>query len=172
MLCSTLRMILEVSLETECYFLVDTVILGFLSIFKKSQASSSFVALNSTRLSSYQGMWGPLSRWAWDLWLSLQSPQVIQTSLHLLRRKTNLHSRHCREVWPSFESCYLGIHATWYSKLRVPLTYLFLREGSSLSACGKLAYFFNRILGIISLLETIWGNWSFPRAPVLKLLFL
>ena len=32
-----------------------------------------------------------------------------------------------------------------------------------------LAYLFNRILGISSLLETISGAWSFPRVPVLKL---
>ena len=31
---------------------------------------------------------------------------------------------------------------------------------------------FNRILGISSLLETIWCAWSFPRVPVLKLVFL
>ena len=31
-----------------------------------------------------------------------------------------------------------------------------------------LACLFNRILGIISLLETIWGAWSFLRVPVLK----
>ena len=33
--------------ETEVHFLVLTVILGFLSIFKKSQASSQYEALNS-----------------------------------------------------------------------------------------------------------------------------
>ena len=57
-------------------------------------------------------------------------------------------------------------------KLRVPLTYLFVREGSSSGACLKLALLFNRILGISSLLETICGAWSFPRVPVLKLVFL
>ena len=36
--------------ETEGHFLVGTVILGFLSIFQKSQASSPFEALNSTHL--------------------------------------------------------------------------------------------------------------------------
>ena len=54
----------------------------------------------------------------------------------------------------------------------VPFTYLLLREGSSRGACLKLAYLFNRILRISSLLETIWGAWSFPRIPVLKLVFL
>ena len=34
-----------------------------------------------------------------------------------------------------------------------------------------MAYLFDRILGIRSLLETIWGAWSFTRIPVLKLVF-
>ena len=40
--------------ETEGHFLVGTVILGFLSIFRKSQASSPFEALNSVCLSRCQ----------------------------------------------------------------------------------------------------------------------
>ena len=44
-------MLLEVRQETEVYFLVDTVILGFLSIFQKSQASSPYEVLNSMCLS-------------------------------------------------------------------------------------------------------------------------
>ena len=50
----TIRTHLEVKQETEVHFLVGTVILGFLSIFKKSQASSAFEALNSTSLSRCQ----------------------------------------------------------------------------------------------------------------------
>ena len=40
--------------ETEVHFLVGTVILGFLSIFKKSHASSAYEALNSVCLSRGQ----------------------------------------------------------------------------------------------------------------------
>ena len=40
--------------ETEVQFLVRTVILGFLSIFKKTQASSPYEALNSVCLSRDQ----------------------------------------------------------------------------------------------------------------------
>ena len=40
--------------ETEVHFLVGTVILGFLSILKKSQASSPYEALNSVCLSRGQ----------------------------------------------------------------------------------------------------------------------
>ena len=46
--------LLEVRQETEFHFLVGTIILGFLSVFKKSQASSPFEALNSVCLSSCQ----------------------------------------------------------------------------------------------------------------------
>ena len=47
-------MLLEVRQETKAHFLVGTVILGFLSIFKSSQASSPFEALNYVCLSRYQ----------------------------------------------------------------------------------------------------------------------
>ena len=50
----TIRMFLEVRRETECPFLVATVILGFLSIFHKSRASSPFEAVNSAFLLRYQ----------------------------------------------------------------------------------------------------------------------
>ena len=46
--------LLEVRQVTEVHFLVGTVILGYLSIFKKSQASSAYEALNSVCLSSGQ----------------------------------------------------------------------------------------------------------------------
>ena len=42
---------MEVRQETEVHFLVGTVILGFLYLFKKSQALSPFEALNSVCLS-------------------------------------------------------------------------------------------------------------------------
>ena len=46
--------LLEVSQEAKRSLLVDTVILEFLSIFMKSQASSPFEALNSAHLSKSQ----------------------------------------------------------------------------------------------------------------------
>ena len=45
---------LEVKQETEVHFLVGTVVLGFLPIFKKSKAASPFEALNSVCLSRCQ----------------------------------------------------------------------------------------------------------------------
>ena len=52
-------MLLEVRQETEFSFLVATVILGLLSVFNKSQASSPFEALNSMCLSRCQRLVSP-----------------------------------------------------------------------------------------------------------------
>ena len=53
-LSRTIRTHLEVKQETEVHFLVGTVILGLLSMFKKSKVSSLFEALNSVCLSRCQ----------------------------------------------------------------------------------------------------------------------
>ena len=50
MLGRTIQTLLEVRQETQFHFLVETVILGFLTIFKKNQAPSPFEALNSVCL--------------------------------------------------------------------------------------------------------------------------
>ena len=64
------RTLLEVRREIQCPFLLSiTVILGFLSIFKKSQVLSPFAALNSSYLSRCQRdvrppvqmRWGPMA---------------------------------------------------------------------------------------------------------------
>ena len=49
-------MLLEVRWETNRPFLVSTEIFGFLSIFKQSQASAPFEALNYMGLTMCQGM--------------------------------------------------------------------------------------------------------------------
>ena len=61
----TIRTLLEVWHETEGHFLVGTVILGFLTIFKKGQASSAFEALNSACLSRCQRDVRPLDQMRW-----------------------------------------------------------------------------------------------------------
>ena len=47
-----------------------------------------------------KGMWDVLSWWGGELGLSLGTPQGIQTSIHLVRWKTSLHSSHSRN--PAF----------------------------------------------------------------------
>ena len=54
MLVRTIQTLLEVSREAKRPLLVGTVILVFLSIFMKSQASSPFESLNSAHLSKSQ----------------------------------------------------------------------------------------------------------------------
>ena len=49
-----IQTLLELSREAKLPLLVDTVILVFLSIFTKSQASSPFEALKSVHLSKFQ----------------------------------------------------------------------------------------------------------------------
>ena len=68
-------MLLEVRQNTKAHFLFGPVLLGFLTIFTKSQASSPFEALNSVCLSRYQsdasggeaGDQGSLSSWNSDI---------------------------------------------------------------------------------------------------------
>ena len=77
-------MLLEVRQETKRPFLVGTVILGFQSIFKKSQASSPFEALNSTRLSRCQRDVRPPVHMRRRPKAFSRAPQGIQISLHLV----------------------------------------------------------------------------------------
>ena len=48
----------------------------------------------------------------WNIGFSLGTAQNIQTSLYLVRRKTSLHSRHCKDIRLSFDSGTLCIHCT------------------------------------------------------------
>ena len=54
MLGRKIQTLLEVSQEAKCPLLLGTIILVFLSFFKKSQAASPFAALNSAHLSKSQ----------------------------------------------------------------------------------------------------------------------
>ena len=54
MLGRKIQTLLEVSPEAKCPLLFGTVILVFLSVFTKSQASSPFEAMNSVHLSKSQ----------------------------------------------------------------------------------------------------------------------
>ena len=56
----TIRTLLEVKWEFRSLFLVGTVILGFLSVFMKSQASSPFEALNPRASRSVNGCEDPV----------------------------------------------------------------------------------------------------------------
>ena len=48
----------------------------------------------------------------WDIGFSLGTTQNIQTSLYIVRRKTSVHSSHCKEIRLSFDSGNIDIHCT------------------------------------------------------------
>ena len=164
--------LLEVSRETQCPFLFVTVILGFLSIFNKSLASSPFEALNSVCVSSSKRDVMPPVKMRRRLMAFSMVSTRDSDILSSCEMKDDLLSSQCREIRHSFKSGHLSVHSTWGSKLRVSLTYLLLRAASSWGACGKLAYVFSRSQGISSHLKMIWGSRHFPRDAVLKLVFL
>ena len=158
--------------DTEDHFLFDTVILGFLPIFKNCQALSTFQAVNSTWLSSCQRDVRPLFEMRWR-------PRdfcSVSTGDADILSSCDMNDEHalslCREIWPSFESGHLGVHFAWSIKHRVPLTYIFLSENSSWCACGKMAYLFSRRQEISSHLQTIWCARIFHPVALLKLMFL
>ena len=154
--------------ETKAHFIVARMILGFLSIFKKSQASSPFEALNSVCLSKYQSdVIPPIQMRRRTMAFSMVSTgdSDIPLSFDLKNEpKFKPLQGNPAFIWvrPVAE------HSTWDRKHRVPLTYLLLRENSTWGACGKLAHLFRQRQAISSHLETICGPWNFLHAAVLK----
>ena len=112
MLVRKIQTLLEVSREAKHPLLVGTVILVFLSIFMKSQASSPFESLNSAHLSKSQMDVRPSVQ---KRLITMALPRVSTGYLDIpshCEMKDGLHLRHCRESQPSFESGHLGVHST------------------------------------------------------------
>ena len=116
---------------TEDHFLFDTVILGFLTIFKNLQASSTFEAVYSKWLSRCQRDVRPL----FEMRCRPRAFCRVSNGDSDILSSCDMNDEHalslCREIWPSFESGHLGVHFARSIKHRVPLTYIFLRENSS-----------------------------------------
>ena len=131
MLVRKIQTLLEVSRKAKRPLLFGTVILVFLSIFTKSQASSAFEALNSAHLSNSQ----------MDVTSSVQKRLRTMALSRVSTGDTDIPSSFEMKDEPAFkalqakpaffESGPLGVHYTWGRKHSVALTYLFLREGSS-----------------------------------------
>ena len=97
----TIRTLLEVRQETKAHFLVGRVILGFLSIFKKSQASSPLESLNSVCLSRYQSYVIPpiqMRRRTMAFSRVSTGDSDIPSSCEM---KHEPELKHCWEIWPS-----------------------------------------------------------------------
>ena len=105
-------MLLEVRRETEGHFLIGTVILGFVTIFKKRQASSSFEALNSSCLSMCQRDVRPLVEMRWRpggfYRVSTGDSDILSSCDMNDEPALSL----CREIRAYFESGHLGVHFT------------------------------------------------------------
>ena len=101
MLGRKIHILLEVSREAKLPLLVGTVMLVFLSIFTKSQASSPFEALNSAHLSKLQmDMRRSVKKSLGTMAFSRVSTgdSDIPSSCEM---KDGLHLRRCRESQPS-----------------------------------------------------------------------
>ena len=105
-------MLLEGRRETKGHFLFGTVILGFLTIFKNCQASSSFEALNSACFSSCQMDGRPLVTMRWKRRSFCRVSIGDSDILSSCDMNDEPALRLCREIWPSFESGHLGVHFT------------------------------------------------------------
>ena len=105
-------MLLEVRSETKGHFLIHTVILGFLTIFKNCQASTTCEAVNSTCLSKCQSNVMPIFEM---MWRPRAFSRVSTGDLDIpsiVRCKMCLHLSHCRKSQRSFESGRLGVLST------------------------------------------------------------
>ena len=107
-----MRTLLEVRQGTAVHFLVGTVILGFLSIFKKCQALSPYEALNSVCLLRGESHVRPplQMRWTPTSFFSVSTGHSDMPSSGDMKDEPEF--RHCTEIVPSFESGPLGVHST------------------------------------------------------------
>ena len=105
-----IQRLLEIKWESRSLFLFDTVILGFLTIFKNCQASSKFEAVNSMWLSSCQKDVRPLFEMRWRP----RAFCIVSTGDSDILSPCDMKDEHalnlCMEICLSFESWHLGVH--------------------------------------------------------------
>ena len=158
--------------ESEGPYLVATVILGFLSISKKSQASSYFEALNYLCLSNCQR----------DVMPSVQIRQRPRAFSRFHTGISDIPSSFEMKDEPAFKPLqenldFFRVRTSWCpfhlrQQTQRPY-YIRISEGSLLLRClWKVSLLFSQSQGISSHLEMIWGTRSFPRVAVMKLVFL
>ena len=122
---------LEVRRETHGTLPVTTGILGFLSIFKRSQASSHFEALKSACLSRCQKDMRPpvnMRRGTRSFSMASTGDSVIPSSCDMEDKPA---FKSLQQNPPSFETGHVDAHYTLGHKHMAPFTYLYLREFSS-----------------------------------------
>ena len=172
MLGRTKRTLLEERQETEVHFLVKTLILGFLSIFKKSQASSPFEALNSVCLSRCQR----------DVIHTVQMRRRPMAFSRVSTGDSDIPSSCEMRDEPEFKPLQWNLAFFWVRASRGPFhlrqkiqgpSHIAIAEGKLHLRClWKFGSPLHQRLGISSHLDPIWGTRSFPRFAVPKLIFL
>ena len=98
--------------ETEVHFLVGRVILGFLSIFKKSQASSPYEALNSLCLSRGQRDVRPPVQMSWTRTAFSRISTRDSDMPSSCEMTDELEFNPLQGNRAFFESGHLGVHST------------------------------------------------------------
>ena len=163
-----IRMLLEVRQETDGPFLVATVILGFLSIFKKSQASSPFEALNSACLLRCQR----------DVRPPVQVGRGPRAFSRVSTEDSHFSSSTEMKDEPEFKPLQ-GNPAFFQVRIsRCPFhlrqqtqgpSHIPIADGNLLLSCfWKVGLPLQSSQGISSHLETVCGAWKFLHAAVLK----
>ena len=165
-------MLLEVTQETEVNFFVGTVILGFLSIFKKSQTSSPFEAMNSVCFSRCQR----------DMRPPVQMRRTPMAFSRVSTEDSDMPSSWEMKDEPEFKPLQGNPAFFWVRASQGPFhlrqktqgpSHISIAEGKLLLRClWRLGYLFSQRQGISFHLETMWSAWSFPRVVVLKLIFM
>ena len=112
MLGRAIGKLLEVRQETQGLFPVATGILGFLSIFKKSQATSPFEALNPVCLSRYQSYVTPHIQMRWRT-MAFSRVSTGDSDIPSSCEMKDEHAFKPLQGHPAFfESGHLGVHST------------------------------------------------------------
>ena len=165
MLGRKIQTLLEVSREAKRPLFVSTVMLVFLSNFTNCQASSSFEALN----------WAQLSTSQMDVRPSVKKSLRMMAFSMVSTGDSDIPSSCEMKDEPAFKAlqgkpAFIWVRASrgplyFRQKTQVVLTYLFLSEGSSWGACGKLTYLFRQRQGIILI-----PRWYGVHGSFLKLL--
>ena len=165
-------MLLEVSWEAKHPLFIGTVILGFLSIFTKTQASSTFEALNSTHLSRCQR----------DVRPHFQKRGRPRELSRVSTRDSDIPSSCAMKNEPAFNplpgnAAFFLVRASrgplhLRQKTQIP-SHIPIAEGMLLLSClWKVILPLQSKTGNHSHPETIWGARNFPQVALLKLMIL
>ena len=172
MLGRKIQTLLEVSWEAKRPLLVGTVILVFLSIFTKSQASSPFEALNSAHLSKSQ----------MNVRLSVQKRLRTMAFSRVSTGDSDIPSSYEMKDEPAFKAlqgkpAFILVRASqgplYLRQKTQSRTHIPISEGRLLLRClWKAGLPLQWKTGNHSHPQTIWGARKFPQAALMKWMIL